>query len=134
MNDDMSPLTLFARLGGHVGLAAFLKSFYADVRQHQVIGPIFNSRIQDWPSHLEKIGDFWALHTGGPSGYAGGFGRVHVPLGLTPEHFDHWLGLWELNCRRQLGAREAAEMMDLAHEFGRRLRALTAGRSGISIH
>ncbi len=133
MTEDVAQSTLYARLGGQAGLAAFLKSFYADVLQHQVIGPIFETRIQDWGSHLMKIGEFWALQTGGPSQYAGGFGRVHIPLGLTSEHFEHWLGLWELNCRRQLAAREAAEMILLAHEFGRRLRALTAGRSGLSV-
>ena len=125
--------SLYERLGGRDGLAKLLKTFYADVRQDAVIGPIFNARIHDWPAHLEKIGDFWALQTGGPSAYSGGFGRAHLPLGLEPVHFEHWLGLWAWNCRRQLVEVEATEMIVLAQTFGRRLQALTSGRSGLSI-
>ena len=125
--------SLYERLGGRDGLAKLLKTFYADVRQDAVIGPIFNARIHDWPAHLEKIGDFWALQTGGPSAYSGGFGRAHLPLGLEPVHFEQWLGLWAWNCRRQLAEVEATEMIVLAQTFGRRLQALTSGRSGLSI-
>jgi hemoglobin len=52
--------SLYERIGGRDGLAKFLNHFYSDVRQHTVIGPIFNKQIQDWPAHLEKIGSFWA--------------------------------------------------------------------------
>lgn len=121
--------SLYERLGGHAGLLQLLKPFYADVRQHAVIGPIFNRHITDWTSHLAKIADFWALQTGGPSGYRGGFAGAHLPLGLQSEHFQHWLGLWELNSARQLPPREAQEMIALAHEFGRRLHSVTQ-RSG----
>ena len=57
--------SLYARLGGHEGIAKLLRYFYADVRQHEVLGPIFNSRIHDWPMHLAKIGEFWALQPAG---------------------------------------------------------------------
>jgi hemoglobin len=122
MNSESS---LYERLGGHDGILKLLKPFYADVRQHAVIGPIFTSHVTDWNSHLAKITEFWALQTGGPSAYRGGFAGAHLPLGLRPEHFEHWLGLWELNSARQLPPREAKEMIALAQEFGRRLRAVT---------
>ena len=117
--------TLYDRLGGHEGILKLIKSFYADVRQHAVLGPIFNSKIHDWPSHLEKIAEFWALQTGGPSRYRGGFGAAHVPLDLKPEHFQPWLGLWEFNNGRLLAPPEAEEMNGLAHQFARRLFAIT---------
>jgi len=120
--------TLYIRLGGHEGILKLLKPFYIDVRQHAVLGPIFNSHIQDWPAHLEKIAEFWALQTGGDSHYRGGLAGAHLRLGLEPEHFQHWLGLWEFNANRQLPPPEAAEMIALAHEFGRRLSAVTQGR------
>ncbi len=114
--------SLYERLGAHAGLNELLRHFYADVRQHEVLGPLFNAQIHDWPAHLAKIAEFWALQTGGPSRYAGGFAGAHFGLGLEPAHFQHWLTLWEFNCRRRLPAREAAEMIAIAHEFGRRLR------------
>src|ERR1051326_6347274 len=106
MTDDKS---LYERLGGHKGILKLIKPFYADVRQHAVLGPIFNAQIHDWPSHLEKITEFWTRQTGGESRYSGGFGSAHLPLGLKPEHFEHWLKLWEFNNNRHLAPREAEE-------------------------
>ena len=109
---------LYERLGGHAGILKLLKPFYIDVQQHTVLGPIFNAHIQDWPAHLDKITEFWALQTGGESRYRGGFAGAHVSLGLQPEHFQQWLGLWEFNNARQLPPKEAAEMTALAYRYG----------------
>lgn len=119
---------MYHRLGGHAGILKLLKPFYADVRQHEILGPIFNAHIQDWPAHLEKITEFWALQAGGESRYRGGFVRAHMSLGLQPGHFQSWLGLWEFNNARALAPREADEMNALAHELGRRLAAMTQGK------
>jgi hemoglobin len=126
-------VSLYDRLGGHAGIRKLIDPFYVDVRQHAVLGPIFNRHIQDWPAHLDKIADFWALQTGGAAGYRGGFGAAHLGLGLQPEHFQHWLGLWEFNNRRQLPPTEAAEMIALAHQLARRLFAVTQGRTSLTI-
>lgn len=120
--------SLYERLGGHDGILKLIKPFYADIRQHQLLGPIFNAHIQDWPAHLEKIADFWALQASGESKYRGGFARAHLGLGLQPEHFQNWLALWENNNARWLQPQEASEMNALAHELGRRLFAMTQGR------
>ena len=34
--------TLHERLGGHEGILKLIQPFYADVRQHAVLGPICN--------------------------------------------------------------------------------------------
>ena len=120
--------SLYDRLGGHAGLLKLIKPFYADIRQHEVLGPIFNAHIQDWPAHLAKITEFWAIQTGGPSQYRGGFAGAHMNLGIQPEHFLHWLRLWEFNNARSLAPQEAAEMNALAQELGRRLGNMLHGR------
>ncbi len=125
MNKDTS---LFERLDGRDGILKLIKAFYADIRQHAVLGPIFNVKIQNWPEHLDKIADFWALQAGGPTRYRGGFAGAHLSLGLEAEHFQHWLGLWELNNGRHLAPRGAEELNARAHELGRRLFAMTQGR------
>jgi len=130
-NDAESPNpdpSLYERLGGHEGILKLIKPFYADLRQHAVLGPIFSGRIQDWPAHLDKIADFWALQTGGDSHYHGSFGSAHVSLGIGTEHFQHWLGLWEFNNARQLEPGEAAGMNALAQQLAARLFAITQGR------
>ena len=122
---------LYERIGGQEGIAQLLRHFYADVRQHQVIGPVFNARIKDWPAHLAKIGEFWARVTGGPSNYAGQMPAKHLGLGLDPRHFAAWLQLWDANCRCYLKPREAEEMSALAHGIGQRLRSIIFGTGSI---
>jgi hemoglobin len=128
-------VSLYERLGGHRGIGRLLHAFYADVRQHETIGPIFNRQIQDWPAHILKITEFWALATGGPSMYAGQMPLKHLALGLEPAHFQHWLALWDFNVRRHLPAAEAEEMSELAHGIGARLREIVgrgAGAPGVA--
>jgi hemoglobin len=125
MDQSTSAASLFARLGGRPKLLLFLRHFYADVRQHNEIGPIFTAQIQDWPTHLEKIADFWSNVTGGPVLYEGPMPQKHFPLGLEPRHFEAWLDLWRRNCRVQFPAPEAAELIVTAESIGERLRFLT---------
>ncbi len=126
---------LYDRLGGHAGIVKLLKPFYADIRQHAVLGPIFASHIQNWPVHIDKIADFWALQTGGDSQYRGGFGAAHQSLGIGLEHFRFWLGLWEFNNARQLKPDEAAELNALARQLAARLLRITqsGGSPGIGM-
>ena len=105
---------------------ALLRHFYADVRQHHEIGPIFHAQIQNWTEHLEKIGDFWTSATGGPPRYAGPMPQRHFPLGLREQHFEAWLDLWRRNCRIHLTSSAADEMIGLAEAIGERLRVLIA--------
>ena len=126
MDTPASPTSLFARLGGRPRLLHLLRHFYADVRQHQEIGPIFTARIADWPQHLEKIADFWSNVTGGPIRYEGPMPQKHFPLSLEPRHFEAWLDLWRRHCRIHLPAIEAAELIMAAEGIGERLRWLAA--------
>ena len=122
------PASLYHRLGGHDGILKLIRPFYIDVRQHRLLGPIFNSHIQDWEAHLAKITEFWALQSGGESKFRGGFAGAHMGLGVQREHFEHWLGLWEFNNARSLAPREAEELNGLAHQLAKRLFAVTRGR------
>ena len=116
--------SLYDRIGGRETLTILLRHFYADVRQHGLLGPVFNQHIHDWPAHLAKIGEFWARLTGGPSGFVGSLPLKHAPLGIDARHFDAWLGLWEANCRCYLAPGEALELFELAQMIGRRLQSI----------
>jgi len=117
--------TLFDRLGGRKGLLPLLRFFYADVRQHAEIAPIFAAHITDWPAHLEKIADFWSGATGGPTLYKGPMPTKHIPLGLEEHHFQAWLGLWSRHCQAHLRHKEASDLITLAETIGERLRQIT---------
>lgn len=130
MEAPAPPNSLYERLGGRPRLMNLLRHFYADVRQHREIAPIFLAQIDDWPAHLEKIADFWSNVTGGPVRYGGGMPRKHFSLGLEEHHFAAWLDLWRRNCRTHLPAVEAGEMIGAAEEIGRRLRAMIVSHGG----
>lgn len=120
--------SLYERMGGREGILAFIKPFYADVRQHALLGPIFNARIQDWPAHMERIAEFWARQAGGPSTYDGGFAGAHLRLGIPPDLVPQWLELWQFNCERQLAEPERTEMLQLARHLGANLQRILGGR------
>lgn len=130
-NHNMNPSAqrLYDRIGGQEGVATLLRHFYADVRQHRLIGPVFNQHITDWPVHLAKIGEFWSRITGGPSNYSGQMPAKHFGLGLNPRHFGAWLQLWDSNCHCYLKPREATEMSQLAHEIGLRLKRIISNEA-----
>ena len=107
-----------------------LRRFYADVRQHTLIGPIFNRQIQDWPTHLETIADFWSNVTGGPMRYAGPLPMKHVSLGLNGNHFEAWLDLWRRHCRAHIGGPEAEELIAIAESIGERIRSVILRNTG----
>lgn len=70
-------------------------TFYARVRKEPVIGPIFEAKLAGkWDEHLAKLVDFWSGMALRTDAYKGRPFPPHVPLGLAPEHFERWLGLF----------------------------------------
>ncbi len=118
--------SLFDQIGGRPNLIELLRHFYADVRQHELIGPIFNTHIQDWGAHIEKIADFWSGLTGGPANYSGGMAWKHLSLNLEEGHFQAWLGLWKRTCHAHLPESQAVQMGQIADKIGMRLSSIIA--------
>lgn len=119
MSAPVSPL--YERLGGDDTLIPLLQHFYSDVRQHEIIGPIFLRQIEDWSAHLEKILGFWTTVTGGPISYSGPMMMAHLKLHLKPEHFEIWLDLWRRQCRIRLSSEHADEVIHIAETMADRL-------------
>lgn len=77
-----------------------IRSFYARVREEEVLGPIFNGRIHDWEAHFERLIDFWETNLFFVRKYKGDPLKVHLEVdeatgqAITPEHFGRWLNLW----------------------------------------
>lgn len=81
-------------------IASFVDRFYTKVRDDELLGPIFNERIEDWPTHLATMKKFWrsVLHNSGE--YGGNPMRKHVAIsGVGEEHFAHWLTLFYATLR-----------------------------------
>lgn len=70
-------------------------TFYDKVRLDELIGPIFNQRIQNrWPEHLAKMYRFWQTVLLGEHTYFGSPFPPHASLPVEWEHFERWLQLF----------------------------------------
>jgi len=73
----------------------FVETFYGKIQRDNLLGPIFNERIKDWPAHLARMKSFWrsVLHNSGE--FAGNPMLKHLVIpGIGLEHFSHWLQLF----------------------------------------
>jgi truncated hemoglobin YjbI len=85
---------------------------------------VCNAQIKDWKAHLEIIANFWETVIGGPRTYARPMPMKHLSLQLRDEHLERWFFLWQANCRAQLPADTAREMIDLSQHIGGKLRLI----------
>ncbi len=98
-------------------------AFYAAVRGHPVLAPIFAAHISDWPAHEAKIARFWRNAILFEGDYDGNPMAVHKAAGnVRPGMFDGWLALFDATLARELPAETAAQWSALAHRIGRGLR------------
>jgi hemoglobin len=72
-----------------------VEAFYEKVRKDELIGPVFNERIQDrWPYHLEKMYSFWQTVLLGEHTYSGSPFPPHADLPVSHQHFERWMELF----------------------------------------
>lgn len=66
--------------------------FYGKVREDELIGPIFEAKIQDnWAKHLDIMYRFWGTVLLEERSYFGSPFLKHVDLPVEGAHFDRWL-------------------------------------------
>ena len=78
-------------------LKRLVQTFYERVRRDDLIGPLFNDAIDDWPDHLEKLQAFWSSVMLTSGRYKGQPLPAHVRHGgrIDGASFDRWLALWK---------------------------------------
>ncbi len=76
-------------------IATLVYGFYDKVRQDSILGPVFNSHIHDWDTHLQVMVRFWSSLLLGTGSYSGTPMPKHVALpGLDANMFRQWLALF----------------------------------------
>ncbi len=99
-------------------------AFYARVRQHPMLGPVFAVHVDDWPEHEAKVARFWKgsiLHL---PGYDGSPMFAHRQAkNVKPGMFSVWLGLFDQVLKDELAPETAEAWSALAHKIGTSLRA-----------
>jgi hemoglobin len=114
------------RTGGidEAGIRALVFGFYDRVRHDDLIGPVFNARIEAgrWPEHLEKMCAFWSSVLLRTRDYEGRPLRPHLMMPeLSESHFRRWLGLFRETAESVFSAADAAHVVGMgeriAHSF-----------------
>ena len=81
-------------------ITTLVHTFYKDVREEELLGPIFNSMIKDWDEHLNILVDFWETNLFFVKKYKGNPLQKHVEVDqfhgntINELHFGTWLNLW----------------------------------------
>ena len=107
-----------------------VRKFYANVRNDAVLGPIFESRIEDWESHFVRLAAFWssvALMTGR---YHGRPMDAHMPLPIDAAHFDTWLAIFEKTAHEVCPPDAALHFIERARRIAESLELGIAMRHG----
>lgn len=115
-NPTMDEVALDDRL-----IEKLIHAFYERARVDSLLGPIFNSRIQDWEPHLARIGDFWSAVMLKTGRYRGQPMRLHLPLPIDSTHFDRWIELFEYTARELCPKPIAEQFAERARTIGRSL-------------
>lgn len=93
-------------------------TFYGKVRNDELIGPIFDERIQDrWPEHLAKMYTFWQTVLLGEHTYYGSPFPPHARLPVEKEHFERWLSLFSETLKELFTGEIAEEAMWRANKM-----------------
>ena len=104
-------------------LGRLVGRFYARVREDDLLGPVFNGAIGDWPEHLERLQAFWSsvmLTTGRYKGRPLPAHLKHAPA-LTAEAFERWLRLWKLTTEELFAEAPAAALQEKAERIAESL-------------
>lgn len=107
---DTPPLT-------EADIARLVDRFYAQVREHPTLGPVFNPAVDDWAAHQATLVDFWSSIELKTARYRGRPMAMHRPHPIEATHFADWLALWEATAREVLAPAQAERFIEHAQRI-----------------
>lgn len=73
----------------------FVDHFYLKIRHDDLLGPVFESKIQgNWHPHLKKMYTFWNSVLFASQTYKGSPFLKHYDLPISQIHFERWIQLF----------------------------------------
>jgi hemoglobin len=131
MNTSLTHADIVARTGIHEGMIERLvHRFYDKARADALLGPVFESKVEDWDHHLARMCSFWSSVATMSGTYHGNPMMKHVPLPIDAQHFDRWLALFEETARELCPPVAAEHFIERARRIAQSLElgvALNAG-------
>lgn len=108
-------------ISGHLDeprLARLVDRFYDKVRVDHLLGPVFDSVVEDCGAHKTLMASFWATVALRAGNYRGNPLAKHKSLSIDAMHFQHWLALWRETAEETLDAEPAAVLIGYAERIG----------------
>lgn len=104
-------------------LRSVVETFYARAREDDLIGPIFNSAIDDWPEHLDKLHAFWSSVMLTSGRYKGRPLPAHIKHAdaIDARAFKRWLALWNQTTDDLLDRTSATALQEKADRIAESL-------------
>jgi len=107
-----------------------IRTFYARARLDPLIGPVFESRVQDWESHFGRMCAFWSSVALMSGRYHGQPMTAHLPLPVDTPHFDRWLEIFAATARDVCPPPAADHFIERAHRIADSLELGIASHKG----
>jgi hemoglobin len=107
-----------------------VRTFYSRARLDPVIGPIFESKVHDWESHLARICAFWSAVVLMSGRYHGQPMVTHLALAIDTPHFDRWLEIFAATVSDVCPPMAEAHFLERAHRIADSLELGIAVRKG----
>lgn len=105
--------------------------FYARIRADEMLGPIFNERVQDWDKHLKRMCEFWSSVMLMSGRYHGAPMPKHAALPIDAPHFDRWLELFTATAHEVCPPAAAERFVERARLIARSLEMGVANSQGV---
>jgi hemoglobin len=113
-------------------IAELVDRFYARVREDELIGPVFEARIENWDEHLAKLRAFWSSVVLMTGRYKGQPMPVHAAISeITDAHFERWLSLFADTAKTVCPPAAAALFIDRSQRIAQSLSLGIAASRGI---
>lgn len=112
-------------------IACLVRAFYAKVREDAWLGPVFEARVADWESHLERMCAFWSSVALMSGRYHGQPMEKHLPLPVDSRHFDRWLTLFTETSHEVCPPAAAQHFVERAERIAQSLELGIAAQDGV---
>jgi hemoglobin len=116
-------------------VSLLVDTFYTRIRQHAILGPIFDNAIGDnWDAHLARMKSFWSSVTMNSGQYSGKPVPAHQKHSdvIQDWHFGIWLGLFKQTLEDTAPSSEAIDyFMVRAERIAKSLKLAIFGMPGL---
>ncbi len=115
-------------------ISNLVRSFYGKIHADPMLGPIFDSRIQNWEHHLHQMNEFWSSVALMSGRYHGNPMQKHMQLPIDANHFDRWLELFTETVHEICPPNAATHFLERANRIAQSLELGIAGKHGVLLH